>query len=209
MECVQPAVPKIKLKFVDREGMVRVRFQDKGGSSSLIGKGCLSASAGSFTMTFGWMDVATIIHEFGHALGMLHEHQNPAGGIKWNEEAVYAWAQQTQGWDQETTYENILKPYAANEISGSIFDPKSVMLYFFSGALTLNGVGTQRNMRMSETDLKYLASTYGSTYNPALLNGGEGAKGAEGAKSLLAKPLTWVIIGAIIVALIVLLMVLL
>ena len=24
-------------------------------------------------------------HEFGHAIGLAHEHQNPAGGIQWNE----------------------------------------------------------------------------------------------------------------------------
>lgn len=27
-------------------------------------------------------------HEFGHALGLAHEHQNPAGGIEWNEEVI-------------------------------------------------------------------------------------------------------------------------
>jgi hypothetical protein len=27
-------------------------------------------------------------HEFGHAIGLAHEHQNPKGGIEWNEEVV-------------------------------------------------------------------------------------------------------------------------
>jgi hypothetical protein len=30
----------------------------------------------------------TVLHEFGHALGLVHEHATPAGGIKWNREQV-------------------------------------------------------------------------------------------------------------------------
>jgi len=81
---------------------------------------------------------------------------------------VYAWAAQTQGWDEETTDTNILNTYASNQITGSVYDPKSVMLYFFPASLTLNGVGTKQNLRYSETDLKYLASTYSSAYKPSM-----------------------------------------
>lgn len=165
-EKVQPAVPKLNLKFVDSDGDVRVRFSKLGGSSSLIGTACKTAPPGEYTITFGWMDVGTIIHEFSHALGMLHEHQNPAGGIQWNEDAVYEWASETQGWDKETTYSNILSVYASNEITGSVFDSKSVMLYFFPAELTLNGQGTSQNLRYSDTDLQWLANTYHSTYVP-------------------------------------------
>ncbi|KAK6859591.1 acetylcholinesterase [Apiospora arundinis] len=28
---------------------------------------------------------ATVLHEFGHALGLLHQHQHPDSGIEWNE----------------------------------------------------------------------------------------------------------------------------
>ena len=44
---------------------------------------------------------SVIIHEFGHALGMVHEHQNPTGGIQWNEQAVLNYYDKRfkRGWE--------------------------------------------------------------------------------------------------------------
>ena len=38
--------------------------------------------------TYGFR--STTIHEFGHALGLNHEHKNPSAGIKWNKPVVYS-----------------------------------------------------------------------------------------------------------------------
>jgi hypothetical protein len=141
------------------------------------------------------------MHEFSHALGMLHEHQNPRGGIQWNKPLVYEWAQQTQGWDHETTDTNILDSYSENQITGSIFDPMSVMLYFFPPELTLNNQGTSQNFRYSDTDKAWLNAQYPS-------HGARGPPSAsEKASSGSGKPLPlmWIIIAiaaAIIIALI-------
>lgn len=48
-------------------------------------------------MNFGWFTnytsdtefSRTIIYEFGHALGLHHEHQSPTANIQWNKEKVY------------------------------------------------------------------------------------------------------------------------
>ena len=112
-------------------------------------------------MNFGWFDVATVMHEFGHVLGMIHEHQNPNGNqIPWNTEAVYDWGKRTQGWDQKTIYNNIIKPYNVDSINGSVYDPKSIMLYFFPPSLTLNNKGTEQNNILSFGDVIYLADVY-------------------------------------------------
>ena len=158
---VQPNISNIKFKFVDEGlGDVRVRFDSSGGSSSLIGTQCLQ-SFEQYTLTFGWMDIGTIIHEFSHVLGMLHEHQNTKSGIQWNRAAVYKWAKTTQGWDEETTNVNILDSYPTNEISSSNYDPSSVMLYYFPPELTLNGVSVGENLRYSQTDINWLSLKYG------------------------------------------------
>ncbi len=159
-ERIVPQVPGLNLQFVDKEGMIRVRLYEGGGSSSLIGTQSLLAAQDDHTITFGWLDVATIVHEFSHALGMLHEHQNPSGGIVWNKPIVYEWAQKTQGWDKETTDRNIINKYSTNEITGSVFDPKSIMLYFYPREFTLNSVGTKQNLKYSELDKDWLNSMY-------------------------------------------------
>jgi len=156
---IQPLVG-VKFKFVDQGGNVRISFDPHGGSCSLIGTDCLKSNEKS-TMNFGWLDAGTIIHEFGHVLGLIHEHQNPKGQkIPWNDAKVYEWAKQTQGWDQQTTYHNIIERYDVNQINGSDFDSKSIMLYFFPPELTTDNKGTNQNHILSQTDISYIEKVY-------------------------------------------------
>lgn len=160
MERIQPIIP-FKIRFVEGNGDVRISFVGGAGSWSLVGTDCLHTPKDEVTLNYGWMDVPTIIHEFCHVLGMIHEHQNPKGNtIDWNEQAVYAWASRTQGWDQQTTYNNIIMRYSYSQVNGSEYDPRSVMLYFFPGSLTINGKGTQQNMRLSPLDVIWIEKTY-------------------------------------------------
>jgi len=153
----------LKLVFVDpsQPAQIRITFDPNGGAWSYIGTDCLSIAPNEPTMNLGWFDVATVIHEFGHALGMIHEHQNPFGNpIQWDLNAVYAWAQQTQGWDQQTAYDQIIAPYEITQVNGSTFDPNSIMLYFFPASLTKNNQGTKENSRLSPNDVIYLNQQY-------------------------------------------------
>ena len=74
-ERIQPFVG-LKFVFVPQGGNVRVSFNPHGGAYSLVGTDCLKSKEQS-TMNLGWLDAGTIMHEFGHVLGMIHEHQNP------------------------------------------------------------------------------------------------------------------------------------
>ena len=92
---------------------------------------------------------------------ICHEHQNPRGKpIEWNKDVVLKWAATTQGWDKETTTHNILERYDISQINGSDFDPLSVMLYFFPPELTMNGVGTKQNLRLSGEDVQWINKNY-------------------------------------------------
>jgi hypothetical protein len=146
---------------------VLISFDDSGGAWSLVGTDCKKASGP--TMNLGWFNVATVMHEFGHVLGMIHEHQNPRGkDIEWNKPEVYTWALSTQGWDKATTDTNIINHYKLDSINSSDFDPQSIMLYFFPPKLTLNNQGTSQNLRLSGLDVLWINKEYtqGASVSP-------------------------------------------
>ncbi len=159
-ERIQPLV-NLQLEFIDTpDALVRISFNPDGGSWSLLGIDCIDTPAKDATMNLGWFDVATTMHEFGHMLGMIHEHQNPfSNPIAWNKPKVIAWAQETQGWSADVTETNILNAHSSG-INGSEFDPLSIMLYFFPAELTTNNQGTHQNLTLSGLDVTWIVKTY-------------------------------------------------
>ena len=67
---------------------IRIKFDPNDGAWSYVGTDSRSIPVNEPTMNLGFLDGGTAAHEFGHAIGLAHEHQNPAGGIQWNEEVV-------------------------------------------------------------------------------------------------------------------------
>jgi hypothetical protein len=109
-------------------------------------------------MNLGFEDGGTAAHEFGHAIGLAHEHQNPAGGIAWNEQVVIReMAKSPNFWDEATTRHNIIARYRADQVNATTFDAKSIMLYFFPADWTTNGVGTSANHTLSSMDKQFIA----------------------------------------------------
>lgn len=164
-ERIKPLV-NLDIEFVKEpsQANVRISFDPNGGAWSLVGTDHLHQKTGP-TMNLGWFDVPTTIHEFGHMLGMIHEHQNPKGEkIHWDDAKVFAWASRTQGWSEEITEQNIINKYNRNSINGSNFDPLSIMLYFFPAELTTNNIGTKQNLRMSGLDAMWISKMYPKKY---------------------------------------------
>ena len=138
---------------------IRVTFDPNDGAWSYIGTDNRSIPLNQPTMNLGFMDGGTAGHEFGHAIGLAHEHQNPAGGIEWNEATVI---QSLKGppnnWDEAMIRHNVLEKYQVNQIQGTAFDPDSIMLYFFPGSWVKSGIGTHANDVLSAVDKAYVAS---------------------------------------------------
>lgn len=142
-----------------RSARVRVSFYDFDGSWSYIGIDCLEIPLEAPTMNLGWLDKAVVLHEFGHAIGLAHEHQNPDGGIQWNEAEVIADLSGAPNyWDEETIRHNVLVKYRDDQINGTAFDPTSIMLYAFPGSWVKSGVGTAFNPELSATDKRFVGS---------------------------------------------------
>ncbi|MFB9466776.1 M12 family metallopeptidase [Streptomyces cinereospinus] len=122
---------------------VRISFLEGDGSWSYVGRDVLLIGVREPTMRFGWdltsrYGRATARHEIGHMLGLAHEHQNPFAGIVWDEEKVYAeLGGPPNNWPRETTFHNILRKLAQDEVTGSVWDPDSIMQYGFPAGLIL------------------------------------------------------------------------
>jgi hypothetical protein len=137
---------------------IRIAFDPSDGAWSYIGTDCKHIPAGQPTMNLGFLDGGTAAHEFGHAIGLAHEHQNPAGGIEWKEEVViHDLSGPPNNWDEDTIRHNVLEKYRIDQINGTAFDGDSIMLYFFPGSWTVSGVGTKANDVLSATDESFIA----------------------------------------------------
>lgn len=138
---------------------LRISFDPHDGAWSYVGTDSRQIPAGEATMNLGFLDGGTAAHEFGHAIGMAHEHSNPHGGIQWNEPVVIAaLAGPPNFWDEAKVRHNVFRKYAVDQVNGTEFDPRSIMLYAFPAAWTLNGVATESNEVLSDLDKVFIAS---------------------------------------------------
>lgn len=164
------SVANLRLDFVNGGASeIRVSFADDGFSWSTVGTDALTVAAAEATMNFGWLEASTSLreyqrvvrHEFGHALGMIHEHQNPAalGRIPWDRPKVYAYYAQ-QGWTTEDVDENIFDVYDEDTTNHTAFDPTSIMQYAVPDSLTIGSFSIGWNTALSESDLAFMRHQY-------------------------------------------------
>jgi len=150
----------LKFEFNDAaDAQIRISFDPSDGAWSYVGTDCLNIPKNQATMNLGFQDGGTSAHEFGHAIGLGHEHQNPKGGIEWNEDVVIRdLAGPPNFWTPEQTRHNVIRKYSLDQIRGTKFDPDSIMLYAFPGSWTKSGQGTHANEVISQLDRAFIAS---------------------------------------------------
>ena len=179
------AIANLTLDFVPAGGPaeIRVSFAVKGFSMSAVGTDALTTTSSEATMNYGWLEPNTSLreyqrvvrHEFGHALGMIHEHQNPAaqGSIPWDKPKVYAYYAQ-QGWSKADVDSNIFEVYSEDSTNHTAFDPTSIMEYAVPDSLTIGSYAIGWNTEFSPADIEFMRRQYpkGSSATVDLTVGG-------------------------------------
>lgn len=164
----------IKFKFVATGSAdIRISFFADSGSWSAVGRDALNAAYFPLhqpTMNYGWLRDSTddnecsrvVLHEFGHALGCVHEHQSPKFDRVWDTAAVMRYFQGPPNyWSPADIQHNILQKYSAAGVSATQYDPKSIMLYSFDAALFADGLGpTNSNINPSQSDVNMIKAMY-------------------------------------------------
>ena len=166
----------IRFVFDDAaDAEIRITFTLPG-SWSYIGMDALAIAPEKPTMNYGWFTPFTaeeeiqrvVLHEFGHAIGCIHEHQNPTANIPWDKEAVYKYyAGPPNNWSREKTDVNLFRLYRRWGTRTTKFDRESIMLYPIPREHVKDptfAVGWNRSL--SATDINAISRWYPNPHTP-------------------------------------------
>ncbi len=163
----------IKFEFVGyaKFGHIRISLKQGIGNWSLIGTDALKKLPSVPTMNFdGFKDSTNegtfrrvVLHEFGHALGLNHEHKSPSQDICWDWPKVIQTYKKSLNWDEDRTRRNLER--LSNEDVGNYtsFDPKSIMIYSIDKNLTTCGFEVKGTSFLSYHDKQGIANLYPKT----------------------------------------------
>ncbi|WP_459200489.1 matrixin family metalloprotease [Pseudomonas tremae] len=174
IEAANKWLPHINLKFefvTDGPSDIRIGFNEQLNWSA-IGTDNLLAAQDETTMEFNIKDIYTpdlkpgaeltriVLHEFGHALGAVHEHQHPQANIPWNEPLLRTLLAQTGLTDDEIN-SNFFELYESADFHHSAYDRESIMHYDIPNGVTLGDFEIiNAGKTLSKNDIEVMGAVY-------------------------------------------------
>lgn len=151
------------------QGQVRIARQQGQGYWSYLGTDILSIPAGQPTMNLeGFTAQGTpdsefyrvVRHETGHTLGFPHEHLRKEIVQRLDPQKTIAYFQQNDGWDAQTTTEQVLTPLVDSDLTALPTDVLSIMCYQLPGQITVDGKDIPGGNDIDDEDYQLCAKLY-------------------------------------------------
>lgn len=155
------------LKFVEStayDAQIRVGFDPSLGNWSYIGRDSIHPELGynRVSMNLADVDPGTVLHEFGHAVGLDHEHQHPDSPLQLDPQRVIAdMMGPPHHWSLDEVKRNILERFARVDVATTTFNSSSIMAYRIPPSWLLTGNALPLNTRISAGDTALVRHIYG------------------------------------------------
>lgn len=164
----------LKFNFINsNDGDIRI----SGTKNEAASHSCVGTQANSYpkdlpTMHIDLVQTADMLnqsirHEFGHALGLQHEHDHPDHTINWDRKKLDKESKRL-GLSEDEEKLNFLTVLDPSTTTRSAYDSKSIMHYKIPAWFTTDGVEVPFNEEISEGDKAFMTSLYPPPLEPTI-----------------------------------------
>ncbi|MCY3743890.1 MAG: leucine-rich repeat protein [Candidatus Poribacteria bacterium] len=155
----------VRFEFVESDPSdIRVGFDLGDGNWSSLGKFAIGKNKTMNLALRGMLESrkqGVILHEFGHALGLHHEHKSPTLPFEWNEDVIIEEVMRVWKWTKDRIRLNILDKLSETQTNFTEFDPHSIMIYPIPNRWTIGDFEIDYATVLSETDKQFIGEIYG------------------------------------------------